>query len=779
MFRYLEQAGFTALTAVSSPSRWTDPTAARERYRGHDVVDRTQRVTLDIDIHRGEAAMEFGIRDWPVLPLLSEVPGLQRVHRVGVLPDGAVFVASAGPTVDLIEVLRARGPIPLAEGLALLARLADAIGAAHAIGAIHGEIGLARVLLPRVDSPLSEGELAGFGRPRRHPLRMFGQEQVMPPEYPPEVSAESLRTPAADVSGLLGMLRALTHSAQLLPPEVESLLAEGLGLSVPALATRLREAALLAGAPVPPPVRRRPYARPTADTTHRGRAQGPPSPSWPWTLHRRSLRVSIPEGWELTEQITAVSPLSTAVLSARDVVVAVCEEGRGDGAVIPGPGWEPGVARLRLADGAPAVRSMLEDAAGRHCRTTARPRPSREIEVHSLLGDGRERVVVAYLDEIALEVSARDQGGVRMPVPHGWRVDEQLLLQDPADGSRVLARLIRLPTRSTDLVDLERRAVAHGRRYTWAETIWSDIRRTASGMAVVCRIDWRPPMSGPLTTIRAVSQVGPQHALVVEGDVQALASDREPAAAFMALVCGIQVRDLDHDGEGGPGRELPPDARAAAAEFLDAVSSPHPGIDFTADPDLIPREMWAREPDEYESEVQWQAVPSTVSLSELRHLEAGLGLRLPSWYAALLTDRHFGPLRLWDIEVIDPLLPGRWRESLHERANELREGRLRFAEVDLGEWDAGSGRRRGTLSYRWDPSAIAAEDAPVWIESGNDAFPAFSSGAAMLRCLARLAGCASRPTSTPQAMDFFLSGDPRPAPFWRAVARGERPVAAP
>jgi serine/threonine protein kinase len=68
-------------------------------------------------------------------------PGIAAVHRIARLPDGTPFLVMDyidGRTLD--DVLRAEGPLGMADALALLTRVADALAEAHANGVIHRDV---------------------------------------------------------------------------------------------------------------------------------------------------------------------------------------------------------------------------------------------------------------------------------------------------------------------------------------------------------------------------------------------------------------------------------------------------------------------------------------------------------------------------------------------------------------------------------------------------------------------------------------------------------------
>ncbi len=75
-------------------------------------------------------------------------PNILPVYETGELPDGSLFLALRfvdGP--DLGSLLRERGPLDVAEAVAILVQIANALDAAHERGLVHRDVKPANVLL--------------------------------------------------------------------------------------------------------------------------------------------------------------------------------------------------------------------------------------------------------------------------------------------------------------------------------------------------------------------------------------------------------------------------------------------------------------------------------------------------------------------------------------------------------------------------------------------------------------------------------------------------------
>jgi serine/threonine protein kinase len=75
-------------------------------------------------------------------------PNILPVYEAGELPDGSLFLALRfvdGP--DLSSLLRERGPLDVAETVAIMSQVADALDAAHERGLVHRDVKPANVLL--------------------------------------------------------------------------------------------------------------------------------------------------------------------------------------------------------------------------------------------------------------------------------------------------------------------------------------------------------------------------------------------------------------------------------------------------------------------------------------------------------------------------------------------------------------------------------------------------------------------------------------------------------
>jgi serine/threonine protein kinase len=95
-----------------------------------------------------------------------EHPSILPVYEAGELPDGSLFLALRfvdGP--DLRQLLHERGPLDVAETVAIMTQVASALDAAHEAGLVHRDVKPANVLLESSDRGW-RAYLADFGLAR-------------------------------------------------------------------------------------------------------------------------------------------------------------------------------------------------------------------------------------------------------------------------------------------------------------------------------------------------------------------------------------------------------------------------------------------------------------------------------------------------------------------------------------------------------------------------------------------------------------------------------------
>ena len=75
-------------------------------------------------------------------------PHTVRVYEAGALPDGGVYVVMERLTGETLESrIERAGPLPLAEALAVVRELLDALAEAHAAGLVHRDVKPSNVML--------------------------------------------------------------------------------------------------------------------------------------------------------------------------------------------------------------------------------------------------------------------------------------------------------------------------------------------------------------------------------------------------------------------------------------------------------------------------------------------------------------------------------------------------------------------------------------------------------------------------------------------------------
>jgi serine/threonine protein kinase len=137
-------------------------------------------------------------------------PGIVQMLDAGRLESGAFYYSMeyvAG--LDLQAAVEARGPFDVADALTVLARVASALGFAHAQGVIHRDLKPANVLLQ--DGDPAGAKIIDFGLAKLAAdeglTRLTDDEQVLgsPLYWAPEQSSTAAVGPPADVYSLAGV----------------------------------------------------------------------------------------------------------------------------------------------------------------------------------------------------------------------------------------------------------------------------------------------------------------------------------------------------------------------------------------------------------------------------------------------------------------------------------------------------------------------------------------------------------------------------------------------
>lgn len=135
-------------------------------------------------------------------------PGIVSVHDAGVLHGSLFYTMEFVEGKDLARVLRERR-LPVREAVALLRRVAEAVGYAHARGIVHRDLKPSNVLLDAKNEPrVADFGLAFEGGEEIGRLTLTGDLLGTPPYMAPEMLAGGAgrAVPATDVYALGAML---------------------------------------------------------------------------------------------------------------------------------------------------------------------------------------------------------------------------------------------------------------------------------------------------------------------------------------------------------------------------------------------------------------------------------------------------------------------------------------------------------------------------------------------------------------------------------------------
>jgi serine/threonine protein kinase/predicted Zn-dependent protease len=179
-------------------------------YRAHDPAlgrDVALKVMLTAALGDGEALARFA-REGLTLGRLRH-PGLVRLHQVGVSAGRAFLVMDLLPGGSLQARLR-QGPLPVAEAAALVAKVAQAIEAAHEAGVLHRDLKPDNVMFDERGEPVvTDFGLAGLTAVDERLTKtgdLLGTPAYMAPEQ--AEGARSKIGPACDVYALGALLHA-------------------------------------------------------------------------------------------------------------------------------------------------------------------------------------------------------------------------------------------------------------------------------------------------------------------------------------------------------------------------------------------------------------------------------------------------------------------------------------------------------------------------------------------------------------------------------------------
>ncbi|HEX8113235.1 MAG TPA: protein kinase, partial [Kofleriaceae bacterium] len=132
-------------------------------FRARDPISGEAVAVKVIADERSHVAERFA-REVQVLAELSH-PGIVRYISHGVTPSGELFLAMEWIDGEILETRLQRGPLTISDAVTLATRVADALGAAHALGIVHRDLKPSNLILPggRID----QVKVLDFGIARR------------------------------------------------------------------------------------------------------------------------------------------------------------------------------------------------------------------------------------------------------------------------------------------------------------------------------------------------------------------------------------------------------------------------------------------------------------------------------------------------------------------------------------------------------------------------------------------------------------------------------------
>jgi serine/threonine protein kinase len=169
-----------------------DDGAGNETYEAfHPGLSR--RLTIEL-LRRGDPRSREACRHDAELVGGCAHPNIAALIGTGVTPDGVPFLVREyvdGET--LVQVLARRGPMPVAEVARMVAALAAALGAAHGVSVIHGQLRPGKIFLQR-----AAGYPGGFVRVVDFGLWRLGGQRRSPHYTAPELLVAGASPPPID-----------------------------------------------------------------------------------------------------------------------------------------------------------------------------------------------------------------------------------------------------------------------------------------------------------------------------------------------------------------------------------------------------------------------------------------------------------------------------------------------------------------------------------------------------------------------------------------------------
>src|SRR4051812_4497931 len=171
-------------------------------FRARDSISGETVAVKIISDGQGHLAERFA-REVQVLAAVSH-PGIVRYISHGVTSSGKLFLAMEWVDGEVLETRLQRGPLSVGEAVTLATRVADALGAAHALGIVHRDLKPSNLILPggRID----QVKILDFGIAQRlggtqltRTGMMLGTPGYMAPE---QARAGGRIDPRADVFAL-------------------------------------------------------------------------------------------------------------------------------------------------------------------------------------------------------------------------------------------------------------------------------------------------------------------------------------------------------------------------------------------------------------------------------------------------------------------------------------------------------------------------------------------------------------------------------------------------